>query len=615
MLLRVSKKWRIAGTHRGSATAWILAGGRLLMAGWDSIRVRLVLLALVSTAPLLILAVVNAFQDLTTTRQDAQMEALRVAQLHANLIDEHIQAVDTLLSALSTVVSTESADPQTNEALLRAVAAELPAPFTGVFLGPPTGQVQDRATSGLILGRLPISPTTGVVLGRPLMGRDGRVAAILNASTRLDRLPRLETRDLPQGSVILILDERGVVLAHSPDYDVWVGRDLSDLAYVQQALRQRQGSGELVGADGVTRLSAYTTTARVPWLMYVGLPSEIVLGSSRVALLRNLWFGVLAVGAAVLLAWFIAGRITAPVRRLAADAAALGRGDLARRTHAAGRDEVSVLAAVFNQMAEDVERHVADLRASQLRERDARLTAEAARRQIAEREQRLQDLVRRLQVVQEEERRRVAYEIHDGLAQVAASAHQHLQTYADYHTPDSSSEREALRRTVELVQRTVREARRVIAGLRPTALDDFGLATAIRLEVEALRGEGWQVTYDEGLGDRRLPSTTETALFRVAQEALTNVRKHAGPARVAVTIEEHEEVVRLEVRDWGRGIGAASPQDRPRPGERLGLIGMQERVALLGGHCTVHSQPGAGTRVIAEVPLAARVPSGGVNGA
>lgn len=592
-----------------------LSGGRRLMARWDSIRMRLVLLALVATAPLLILAVVNAFQDLTTSRQDAQMEALRVAQLHANLIDEHLQAVDTLLSALSTVVSTESADPQTNETLLRAVAAELPAPFTGVFLSSPTGQVENRATSGLIVSSSPISPATGVVLGRPVIGRDGRVAAILNISTRLDRLPRLETRDLPQGSVILVLDERGVVLARSPDYDVWVGRDLSDLAYVQQALRQRQGTGELAGPDAVTRLSAYTTAVRAPWLVYVGLPSEIVLGSSRVALLRNLWFGVLAMGAAVLLAWLIAGRITAPVRRLAADAAALGRGDLTHRTHAAGRDEVSVLARVFNRMAEDVERHVADLRASHLREQDARLAAEAARWQIAEREQRLQDLVRRLQVAQEEERRRVAYEIHDGLAQVAASAHQHLQTYADYHAPNSSSEREALRLTVELVQRTVREARRVIAGLRPTALDDFGLATAIRLEVEALRGEGWQATYDGRLGDRRLPPTTETALFRVAQEALNNVRKHAGPARVAVTLEEQEDVVRLEVRDWGRGIGATGPQDVPRPGEHLGLIGMQERVGLLGGRCIVHSQPGAGTRVIAEVPLAARAPSGGVDGA
>jgi len=434
-------------------------------------------------------------------------------------------------------------------------------------------------------------------------------------TTRLDRLPHLETRDLPAGSMIMILDERGVVLAHTPDYDAWVGRDLSGLPYVQEALQRRLGSGEMVSADGVSRLSAFTTPTRAPWLVYVGLPSEIVLGSSRVALLRNLWFGVLALGAAVLVAFLLSGRITDPLRRLTADAAALGRGDLTRRARADGRGETAVLAAVFNQMAEDVERHVTGLAASQQREQEARLAAEAATQQIAVREGRLQDLVRRLQVAQEEERRRVAYEIHDGLAQVAASAHQHLQTFADYHAPESKTGREALGRTVELVQRTVREARRLIAGLRPTVLDDFGLATAIRLEVEALRGEGWQVSYEEDLGDQRLASQIETALFRVAQEALTNVRKHAGRARVAVSLEQHDGLVRLEVRDWGRGFGVLGPQDRPRPGERVGLLSMHERVALLGGHCTVNSQPGEGTQVIAEVPLTRLAGTGGKDAA
>jgi signal transduction histidine kinase len=560
-----------------------------------------VLLALVATAPLLVLAAVNAAQDLTTAREDAQAEALRVAQLQADLIDEHVQAVDTLLEAVGNAVSIEQRDPAINRALLLHIREQLPATYTNLYLTPP--ESAGGLSSGLALDDAAISPATGIVLRRPIPGHDGQVQAVLNAATRLDRLPRLETRDLPAGSLVMVLDQNGVVLAHSPDYDFWVGRNLSDQVYVRDALRRRQGAGELVSADGVTRLSAYTTTTRVPWLVYVGLPSEIVLGSSRVALVSNLWFGVLALGAAVLLAWLIAGRITAPLRHLAADAAALGGGDLRRRSDAEAHGEVGVLATVFNQMAEDVERNVADLRASQLREQEARVVAEDAARQIAERERRLQDLVRRLQVAQEEERRRVAYEIHDGLAQVAASAHQHLQTFADYHAPDSLSEREALERTVELVQRTVREARRLIAGLRPTVLDDFGLAQALRLEVEALRGEGWQVSYEEDIGDQRLPSPIETALFRVAQEALTNIRKHAGRAPVSVSLEQQGRTVRLEVRDKGRGFEAASAHERPRPGERVGLLSMQERVALLRGRCVVKSKLGAGTQVIADVPL------------
>jgi signal transduction histidine kinase len=337
--------------------------------------------------------------------------------------------------------------------------------------------------------------------------------------------------------------------------------------------------------------------------VWVGLPSEIVLGSSRVALLRNIWFGLLALGAAVVVAWLIAGRITSPLRRLAHDSNALGRGDLTRRTSVGGSDEVGVLASMFNHMAAGIEEAVTELRASHLREREARVAAESAADQLAEREQRLQDLVRQLQVAQEEERRRVAYEIHDGLAQVAASAHQHLQTFADYHSPESNQAREALERTVELVQRTVREARRLIAGLRPTALDDFGLATAIRMEVEALQNEGWEITYDEDLGEQRLPSTVETALFRVAQEALTNVRKHAGRARVEVSLTHPDRSVRLEVHDWGRGFDVAESRGRGRPGERIGLLGMQERVALLHGECSVTSQPGVGTWLKVSIPL------------
>src|SRR5438045_1331658 len=126
----------------------------------------------------------------------------------------------------------------------------------------------------------------------------------------------------------------------------------------------------------------------------------------------------------------------------------------------------------------------------------------------------------------EEERHHVAYELHDGLAQVAASAHQHLQAFASHYRPRSLSARRELDRALELAQLSVKEARRLIAGLRPTVLDDFGLATALRLQVEAYRADGWMVTYDETLGPERLPPTLETTLFSVAQEALTNVRKH-----------------------------------------------------------------------------------------
>jgi signal transduction histidine kinase len=150
----------------------------------------------------------------------------------------------------------------------------------------------------------------------------------------------------------------------------------------------------------------------------------------------------------------------------------------------------------------------------------------------------------------------------------------------------------------------VQEARRVIADLRPTALDDFGLATAVRLQVEALRDEGWSIEYRSDLGNERLPLETETALYRVAQEALTNVRKHARTTRVQVGLERLESAVRLQVQDQGRGFDPAALSNGG-PGERVGLSSMRERIELVGGSLEIDSREGAGSRVTARVPLPA----------
>jgi signal transduction histidine kinase len=204
--------------------------------------------------------------------------------------------------------------------------------------------------------------------------------------------------------------------------------------------------------------------------------------------------------------------------------------------------------------------------------------------ELAERENWLQDLIRKLITAQEEEHRKVSYEVHNGLAQTAAGAHQLLQTFARQHPPDSDKGRKDLARVLELVQQKVGEARHVIADLRPTALDDLGLGPAVRLQIEKISSEGSQVDYEEAPGDERLPSEVETALFRVAQEALTNVHKHAPSARVRITLWRLNDSVRLQVRDWGPGFNPERITDGGGPGERLGLSSMRERVALLGGH-------------------------------
>jgi PAS domain S-box-containing protein len=221
--------------------------------------------------------------------------------------------------------------------------------------------------------------------------------------------------------------------------------------------------------------------------------------------------------------------------------------------------------------------------------------------ELSEREHRLHDLVGKVLTAQEEERRRVAYEVHDGLAQTAAAALQLLHTFARRHPPASEKAQRDLDRVLELVQGTVGEARQVIADLRPTVLDDFGLSAAIRAQIEKLGDR--QVDYEVDLGDERLPATLEVGLFRIAQEALTNAAKHAPSAPVRIELRRADGKVQLRVRDWGPGFETEKITNGGGPGERVGLSSMRQRVALLGGKLVVSARPGEGTEVVTEVPL------------
>ena len=246
----------------------------------------------------------------------------------------------------------------------------------------------------------------------------------------------------------------------------------------------------------------------------------------------------------------------------------------------------------------------AGLRYSRQRAEQSTRRAREDQESLRRSEQKIRDLVGRILVAQEEERRRVAYEVHDGFTQMAISAYQLLQNFADDYPQASSQATEELEETIDRLEQTIKGARRVIADLRPTALDDLGLAAALSQHVETICAyEGVEVSYEGVLGEERLPPALESALFRIAQEAMVNACKHAETDRVHVALECEGGFVRLRVRDWGRGFRLAEQTDGGGPGERVGLSSMRERAILLGGALEIRSEPGSGTLIMAEIPL------------
>jgi len=212
------------------------------------------------------------------------------------------------------------------------------------------------------------------------------------------------------------------------------------------------------------------------------------------------------------------------------------------------------------------------------------------------------DALRRVVDAQELERARLARELHDETGQALTSILLGLKHLDDVVETDEA--REATASIRELVASTLQDVRRLALELRPSALDDFGLVPAVeRLASNLSEQSDLVVDLEARLGDRRLPPEAETALYRIVQEGLTNVVKHAAAHRVSITLVRKEAAAVVVIEDDGQGFDP----EAVRAGA-LGFTGMRERVELVGGRLTVETSPGAGTTLVAEVHVAPAPP-------
>ena len=205
------------------------------------------------------------------------------------------------------------------------------------------------------------------------------------------------------------------------------------------------------------------------------------------------------------------------------------------------------------------------------------------------------DALGRVVEAQELERRRLARELHDQTGQELTSVLLGLKAVEEAKTDEERAE--SLATVREQVVETLHDVRRLAVELRPKALDDFGLVAALeRLRDTFAERTRMRVDLEANVGDR-LPSDVETALYRIVQEALTNIVKHAEASAISIVLARRERSITAVIEDDGRGF---TPEG---DGDGLGLLGMRERLALLGGKLKIESSPGAGTTIVAEVPL------------
>lgn len=230
------------------------------------------------------------------------------------------------------------------------------------------------------------------------------------------------------------------------------------------------------------------------------------------------------------------------------------------------------------------------------------LVTDITERKRAE-ESRMQ-LLQRLVTAQEEEQRRLSRELHDQTGQSLAALMLGLKAVEDSGGVKESV-RHRLRQLQDLTNQLARDVHHLASNLRPTALDDLGLHTALSNYVEewSERSKILADFHSNGLMKKRLPRQIETAVYRIVQEALTNVVKHAQAKHVSVIIEHRGNRVQAIVEDDGIGFDAENKMNATNEGRRLGLLGMRERVMLVNGDLNIESTPQSGTTVIVHIPV------------
>ena len=443
------------------------------------------------------------------------------------------------------------------------------------------------------LGRITGKPV--LVLAHPYRVAETEPAAMVFAALDLKWLNRyifkIESQ-LPEGFTITQMDENAVILARQPDAEQWVGRSMIENSIFKEILSKKRGVIEAIGDHDTHFIYAFaqlqSSLRKQPVYMILGIPRQLAFADSNRALRRNLTLlGIVAL-VAVLAAWFGGDLfIIRKVKAMAQASRRLAAGEMSARTglqYESG--ELGQLAKTFDEMAIALEQRQAE--------------RERAEMELKRSQELFRNLSAHLQVVREEERTRIARKIHDDLGQALTALKIDLSWLDKKLANKQDLIGEKLQSMVTLINETVETVHNVSADLRPGILDDFGLPAALEWQAEEFQKRtGMECRTSVPASEFDLNKEKSTNLYRIVQESLTNVIRHANATKVEINLHEEDGKLVLEVVDNGKGITKAAISDS----KSFGLIGIKERVHSLGGEVDIAGAPNEGTRLMVRMPI------------
>lgn len=361
-------------------------------------------------------------------------------------------------------------------------------------------------------------------------------------------------------------------------------------------------------------LMAFVPLQNAPWGVAVGGDAAETLMPVRQ--LRNgiLLFGTLSLAVVLGATLLGANLFVQPVKQLISATQRIAIGDLDQSVVIDQGGEIGLLGqnletmrARLAQSFKEIQTWNDELEARvQHRTRELELLNAALRDEEANRRR----LLARVITAQEEERKRIAQELHDGTGQVLAATVISLEAVERTLPPENANLRPRIVRSRELIQQAVSDIRGFIADLRPGVLDELGLTSAVRWTAQShLDPLGIEYGVQSNIPENeRLSSVLETVLFRIAQESISNIARHAAASRVTVQLQCGDGQLRLTIADDGVGFDPTAVQPTGDDVHGLGLAGMRERAALIGGELHIASQVGQGTTIDLVVPLQEQAP-------